>query len=119
MADQQYPTQKQLKTIRNWEIHDTKTDFPLLMEYVKELWAFGAWGWSQEGEIYRISTGGWSGNEDLIDALKKNVLFWMMFWQSTVRGGHYVFAPMTAEIIFKLHERCVMCPHIEKAPEKS
>lgn len=41
--------------------------------------------------VYEMSTGGWSGNEDLIGALRENVLWWAFNWYSSKRGGHYVF----------------------------
>ena len=37
-----------------------------------------------------LHTGGWSGNEDIIDKLS-DTLFWMICWESTRRGGHYYF----------------------------
>jgi len=40
---------------------------------------------------FEYHTGGWSGNEDVIGALKNNLLFWPMFWQKSTRGGHYFF----------------------------
>lgn len=37
-------------------------------------------------------TMGWSGNEDIIESLgKSKSLFWFMYWQKSVRGGHYYF----------------------------
>jgi hypothetical protein len=46
----------------------------------------------QPKELYkwRIATGGWSGNEDIISNLAET-FFWMRFWQSTHRGGGYIF----------------------------
>lgn len=41
-----------------------------------------------------LSTGGWSGNEDRIDALERSgrlMDFWARYWQVTRRGGHYEF----------------------------
>lgn len=38
----------------------------------------------------RLSTGGWSGNEDIITELEKTA-FWMMRWYKEIRGGHYWF----------------------------
>jgi len=37
-----------------------------------------------------LHTGGWSGNEDIIEALKKSY-FWIFYWEKSVKGGHYYF----------------------------
>jgi len=37
-----------------------------------------------------LHTGGWSGNEEIISYLQKTI-FWMLYWDSTHRGGHYYF----------------------------
>lgn len=39
---------------------------------------------------FHFSTGGWSGHEEMIEELKRT-WFWTMFWESSRRGGHYVF----------------------------
>jgi len=41
--------------------------------------------------LYYVSTGGWSGNEDIIAALQRNTMFWMVCWQQSKRGGHFQF----------------------------
>lgn len=46
--------------------------------------------WDEPITEVRYVTGGWSGNEDIIGALMKN-LFWAYFWESTHRGGLYFF----------------------------
>ncbi len=83
-----YPEQKELNKIKKWDWYD----FLGLMQYVKDLWKYSDCGyWRQRGRTYRISTAGWSGNEDIIAALIANRLFWAMCWVSSKRGGHYVF----------------------------
>lgn len=66
-------------------------DCEKLIEDVVELWAYSDWGIKKEGREWSISTAGWSGNEDLICALQDNSLFWLLCWQQSRRGGHYVF----------------------------
>ena len=41
-------------------------------------------------EELHLATGGWSGNEDVISALMESP-FWAQGWQSSHRGGLYVF----------------------------
>ena len=94
---QQYPTEEDIKKIQEWPAED----FHGLMAFVKSLWAFDSWGWSQEGDLYRISTGGWSGNEDIIGALKENTIFWLFYWQQSARGGHYIFAALKTVLNLK------------------
>ncbi len=85
-----YPDDDELEKIINWKPDDKA--FKDLMEYVYELWHLKKWGFKQEGNTYYISTGGWSGNESIIDALtENNFMFWVVCWQSSKRGGHYVF----------------------------
>jgi len=40
-----------------------------------------------------LSTGGWSGNESLVDAMQEagGGLWWFAFWLRSERGGHYWF----------------------------
>ena len=83
-----YPTEEELKKIEEWP-HD---DFKGLMDFIYDLWEYADSGyWVQKRKKYYISTAGWSGNEDIISALEKNWTFWMMCWQQSKRGGHYIF----------------------------
>lgn len=88
-----YPDEHELKKIEQWDSRDLEG----LMEYVKDLWKYSDFGfWKQTKNSfghneYRISTGGWSGNESIIGALQNNLIFWGMCWLSSKRGGHYVF----------------------------
>ncbi len=86
-----YPTDRELKKIRSWP-HD---DFIKLMVFVESLWAYAEWGfmrsYESHKEVLNLSTGGWSGNEEIIDALQKNGMFWSLCWEASRRGGHYIF----------------------------
>jgi hypothetical protein len=84
--DNGYPSEESLELIKNWP----SSDFEGLMVFVYTLWNYNKY-WKQKGNTYRISTCGWSGNEDIICALMDNRIFWMLCWESSKRGGHYVF----------------------------
>jgi len=90
MTEDDYPTEDELHKITTWH----PKDFVGCMEYILTLWNYADCGyWKQEGEVYYLSTGGWSGNEDIIEALENNYIWWMMYWCQSRRGGHYIFAP--------------------------
>jgi len=83
-----YPHKQSLKLIRAWP-HDK---FDELMEFVESLWRYAEWGFSRNAnDEYHLSTGGWSGNEEIISALQSNLMFWPMCWESSRKGGHYIF----------------------------
>jgi hypothetical protein len=90
-----YPTEETLDVIRKWE-YNSERGFADLLAYVRGAWKYGdeyVKG-SYGGEFvykYEMHTFGWSGNEDLIGALKDNTLFWALCWQESRRGGHYKF----------------------------
>lgn len=100
-----YPTEETLQRIARWEITPSGwwADCRALLAFVRQLWHFGDWGWLEEPlsadglliprpmRLYRLSTGGWSGNENLIAAMEENFLFWGLCWYSHRRGGHYEF----------------------------
>jgi hypothetical protein len=87
MTPEGYPDEVELETIRKWPWKDCVG----LLEYVKERWWEPDWGWTEDNGIIDVSTGGWSGNEDLIGAMQDNTMFWMLCWESSRRGGHYEF----------------------------
>lgn len=86
-----YPTEATLKSIREFTISD-RTDCITLFSQIKSVWQYADSGfWQEDQNKYSISTGGWSGNEDIIDAMRGNFMFWSLCWHSHTRGGHYVF----------------------------
>lgn len=96
-----YPTDKTLRAIKRWPIaHPADTEALLL--FVQRAWKYPDYieRSSRRTRRYRggplvrrwqVSTGGWSGNEDLIGALQDHWAFWTLAWVSSKRGGHYVF----------------------------
>ena len=90
----EYPEDEELEFIRKFEgnYHD-------LMDYVNDIWKYADIGYYKTERIideiskkpqteYSLSTGGWSGNEEIIEAMMDNPLFWMFCWYSSKRGGN-------------------------------
>ena len=106
-----YPTQSELRRIRTWPMEDGYRE---LMAYVRGIWEYADWGWRETGRrpaevakwkhkpgqrYYDISTGGWSGNEDIMGALERNWMFMSLCFERHRVGGHYLFVvpPLFAE----------------------
>lgn len=88
MSERDYPTEDELQRLRDWPLNDPRG----WLEFARSLWWMQDWGWPElEGEV---STAGWSGNEEIIDAMQDAHmgLLWHQVWESTRRGGHYMFA---------------------------
>lgn len=99
-GDDGYPSEEGLQYIRTYPLEACVSNPKTLMDFVRSLWEFGDWGWKENDEKvgdgrevtrYSISTGGWSGNEDLISALRENAPFWGLYWEESRRGGHFKF----------------------------
>jgi len=90
-----YPTEEELNKIKTWTINNENRDenYHNLMAFVKS-----CWHWHnniiRKGNKYTLITGGWSGNEEIIAALKSNHMFWMLYWHSSTRGGRHIFMPV-------------------------
>ena len=89
-----YPTDDELEKIESWNVFESLDNYHAFMNYVRELWTYPDWGWKKDEDTYNISTGGWSGNEEIIQSMKKSRIFWILYWQQTQRGGHYTFSPV-------------------------
>lgn len=90
-----------MEEIVSWDISKTN----LLVEKLFDIWAYKNYI-SKECKndttlILRLSTAGWSGNEEIIKALKRNRIFWSMFWAKSERGGHYTFEIDFSQLGFK------------------
>lgn len=92
-----YPTEHALEVIQRFR--GTPRD---MIDFVDSLWwpsggvttfekvdSIPTWD-DRPGYRWELSTGGWSGNESIMSELE-GTFFWMNFWYSVVRGGHYTF----------------------------
>lgn len=84
-----YPEEEELAHIEEWP-HD---DYVGLMEFVEDIWKYAEIGYFKRyHRTYWLSTGGWSGNEEIIGALMRSKsMFWAVCWVWSERGGHYKF----------------------------
>lgn len=98
LDDHGYPTEAAQEIIRLWHWSDPRGWFV----FINDLWEFRLSAWSEGTQpserdknewvyLYKISTGGWSGNESLIRAMQSNDMLWHTSWVQSRRGGHYIF----------------------------
>ena len=89
-----YPTEQSLNYVKSWPYKNMVS----LFEFIKP--AFDKYGLIELEENednkkkWTIATGGWSGCEDVIDALRDNYIFWALYWDSSYRGGKHIFKLM-------------------------
>lgn len=96
-----YPTEAAEQRIREWDIQDING----CLDFVKSLWKWPAEDMHRlrpeevavvgvkEGERYlRLATGGWSGNESLIRAMREG---WARIaWRMSASGGLHIYRYM-------------------------
>lgn len=83
----EYPSDEVLDTIETWPADDIDGWF----DYIKHNWWMGNDLINDRGMEIEMSTGGWSGNEEIIQAMFENDVLWNICWLQTRRGGHYIF----------------------------
>jgi len=84
-----YPSEPELKEIEKWPMEKGWNE---LLDFVWSIWEYADIGYCRKiGSRFWFSTGGWSGNEEIIGAMKNNWMFWSMCWYSSRRGGHFRF----------------------------
>jgi hypothetical protein len=85
-----YPEPYQLRKIEKWKFSCIR-DYYTFAEYIESIWWAPDWGFRQDGQNLSLSTGGWSGNEEIMWSIEKNRMFMSVCWVSSRRGGHYKF----------------------------
>ncbi len=84
-SEDEYPTDEELGRVVNWPY----TDVDAGLEYCVSLWHWPDMIRRHNGVLY-MATGGWSGNESIIAAMKENIGMWSR-WVSSTRGGAHEF----------------------------
>lgn len=82
-----YPEEHELERICTWPC-TTPHQATALMDYIRERWTYPAY-WKESQLLYRVSTGGWGGNEELIVAARSNPMF-SRFIVLILRSGVFV-----------------------------
>jgi hypothetical protein len=92
MTDSLYPTQEDIDAIIKWDFD--VVGIKHFLDFIRSVWWMPDWGFIMSGKRIlklQLHTGGWSGNEDIIGAMRQNFIFWGMCWTETYRGGHHYF----------------------------
>ena len=92
LDENNYPDEESLKQIKEWDI--ISKGIQGLLDLIEENTNWADRQIYQTGKrviCYEYHTGGWSGNEDVIRALRENLSFFPLFWLKSTRGGHYYF----------------------------
>lgn len=83
--DGDYPSDEDIQRIKDWPNEDVMG----LIRFIQSIWHWPDMA-KLNGGKFELHTGGWSGNEEIVDALM-DTMFWMLCWESSRRGGHYYF----------------------------
>ena len=102
----EYPTEEELKTIETW---DYTKGVKTLLDFIEHIWHWPEFGFKLKGKKVlklELHTGGWSGNEEIIQALHES-MFWALYWEKTRRGGHFYFTirPIKKQVLQKKKEK--------------
>jgi hypothetical protein len=83
-----YPEEFGLILIEHWD----SSDFLGLIDFITPAFEqYGGLHFFAKRTQVTVSTGGWSGCEDVLHSMRTNTVWWMMYWHSSYRGGKFVF----------------------------
>lgn len=82
-----YPDSADIRKIKKWPYDDFKG----LIEFVRPLVEPMGRVTVKRGGRVEIATGGWSGNEEIMGAIRSNYMIWSGYWKESHRGGLTVF----------------------------
>lgn len=82
-----YPTEETELAIKTWDCRDMDG----WIKYIYETWNHNYGRIFEENGLFKMATGGWSGNESIISSMRENYALWSVLWESSHRGGLEVF----------------------------
>jgi hypothetical protein len=83
MSDPDYPSEETIAAIKGWR----ESDGPGLITFLREHWTFPDYFSVDDGIAY-MSTAGWSGNEEMVEAIP--AMWWSLHWRASQWGGHHI-----------------------------
>lgn len=93
-----YPTDEWLEFLRKYNPGSNEEALKFVKEVLPDGWYYWVWGVKLRRKyrgrrILELHTGGWSGNEDVINAMLSNMYLTGIYMQymKWYRGGHYYF----------------------------
>lgn len=95
-----YPSEETLLALRDWPMEDAAG----ALDFLAAAWHWQEFGVSRElkpaeaevvhaepeDRFLRLATGGWSGNEELIDVFSSRMIY-SVTWRLSARGGLHIF----------------------------
>ena len=82
-----YPTEETLKAFSQWPFEDPAG----WLAFAESAWNKTYGHWRSNGPRITAVTGGWSGNEDVIEAMSDSYILWSLCWYMSKRGGLHEF----------------------------
>ena len=93
-----YPTEEALERIRTWDPADGNGLLDWIRDHCfnwpeRQIWddTDDFFDLDDPVPVRCMSTGGWSGNEDVIHAMQQNRIWWSLYWVQSHVGGHHKF----------------------------
>jgi len=88
-----YPDERDLERIKSYSLMEGSIEelLQLIVDNSNYSGAGPCQSTVRRGQYFEYHTFGWSGNEDVIDAVRSNFMFWALAWVCSYRGGHYYF----------------------------
>jgi hypothetical protein len=97
-----YPTEDGLRLLSEWNI--ATEDVSTMLKVLQSMWRSNKSGFVLTGkrvQHLQLHTGNLPGNEEIINALKKNEIFWGRYWRTHRKGGHYYFTIRPMRLLFE------------------
>lgn len=84
----EYPSSKDVEAIEKWDYGDLLG----CLDFIESIWSdYGRIERRGKHKVWvRFITGGWSGNEEILSAMDKNVGI-MTCWEASYRGGKHIY----------------------------